>query len=266
MSWKTRLGLIILALLVSITAGYTALEAAHQLDSLPECPLGSEPGNPFASVCHQVVGGLWRSLLLGVIAGAASCVTATALALLARRLGGWIELGIEKGAELFFSVPDLLVLIVLGFVSRAVWGGDGVTFPFMILSLVAIGWAAPTRMVQNRLRSLERLDFISAAHAIGVPRTRVLLRHVLPVAWDYLLAIFLLRVPAIILTESTVSYLGFGLPLGEPSLGRYLGAHWLKLASDDWMKVAPAWALLALVVVAFHQVGRGLLERAEEAR
>ncbi len=263
MSWRARVGLLVLVLLAGLTGGHAALKA---LNALPDCPFGADPGMPYETVCSQVVGGLWRSLLLGVIAGAGSCLAATALALLARRVGGKFELSIEKGAELFFSIPDLLVLIVLGFVSRAVWGGEGVTLPFMIGSLVAIGWAAPTRMVQNRLRSLERLDFITAATAIGVPRTRVLLRHVLPMAWDYLLAIFLLRVPAIILTESTISYLGFGLPLDQPSLGRYLGGHWQLLATDDWVKVAPAWALLALLVVAFHQVGRGLLERAEDSR
>ena len=263
MNWRTRLGLLVLVLLGGLTAGHAIMSATN---TLPECPLGADPSMPFETVCGQVVGGLWRSLLLGVTAGAGSCVTATILALIARRVGGRFELLIEKGAELFFSIPDLLVLIVLGFVSRALWGGDGVTLPFMILSLVAIGWAAPTRMVQNRQRTRERHDFISAAHAIGVPKTRVLLRHVLPMAWDYLLAIFLLRVPAIVLTESTISYLGFGLPLDQPSLGRYLGGHWTLLATDDWMKVVPAWALLALVVIAFHQVGNGLLARAEETR
>lgn len=261
MNLRTKLGLASLAVLAVVTLAHTFFSA-----SLPECPFGVDPQFPYETVCSQTIGGLWRSMLLGVVAGAGSCLIAILIALLARRLGGRGDLAIEKGAELFFAIPDLLVLITLGFVARAVSGGESVSLPFMVVSLIAIGWAAPTRMVQNRLRTLERLDFIAAAHAIGVPRGRILTRHVLPMAWDYLLAIFLLRVPAIILTESTVSYLGFGLPLTEPSLGKYIGSHWQMLATEDWVAVAPAWALLALVVVAFHQVGSGLLKANEASR
>lgn len=248
----------------AVLVGLVLLSASAPLWSGagPACAFGPDPLFPYESVCTQTLGGLWRSLALGLLGGAGACLLALVLALVARAGRGAVDVGVEKSADFFFSIPDVLVLVTLGFAARAVRGGEGVSLPWMALSLVAIGWAAPTRMLQNRLRSLERQDFVAAAEALGATRWRVLTTHLLPFAWDYLLAIFLLRVPAIILTESTISYLGFGLPLSEPSLGKYIGDHWRLLAGEDWLTVAPAWALLVLLVVSFHWLGRGLLERA----
>lgn len=231
--------------------------------ALPECPVGPDPYLPFESVCAQALSGLWRSAALGLVAGALGVTLAVALALFGRWLGGAGDVFIEKLAELFFSIPDVLVLVTLGFVARAVSGGESLSLGWMMLGLSAIGWAAPTRMVQNRLRTLDRLDFITAARVIGVGEGRLLVRHVLPLAWDFVLALFLLRVPAIILTESTVSFLGFGLPLAEPSLGKYLGSHFGLLLLGQWEAVVPAWLLLVLVVLAFQQVGQALLARTQ---
>ncbi|MBX7096789.1 MAG: ABC transporter permease subunit [Myxococcaceae bacterium] len=254
-------GLGLLGALAALALAHAALSGGAVA-----CPFGVDPQLPFETVCAQAVGGLWRSAALGLTAGAGGCVLAVAFALLGRRLGKGADLAVEKLAELFFAIPDVLVLISLGFVARAVKGGESVSLPWMMVALTAIGWAAPTRMVQNRLRSLERLDFIAAARALGVPEGRLLLRHLMPMAWDFLLAIFLMRVPAIILTESTVSYLGFGLPVSEPSLGKYLGSHWGLLLQGNWEAVVPAWALLVAMVLGFQQVGRGLLERSEGGR
>ncbi len=252
------------AVLVVLLVGSATSALWTRVGGVPDCVFGLDPLFPYETVCSQTLGGLWRSLALGLLGGAGACALALVLALVSRAGGGVVDAFVEKGAELFFSIPDVLVLISLAFVARAVQGGESVSLPWMAASLVAIGWAAPTRMVQNRLRSLDRLDFVTAARALGATEWRVLTRHLLPFAWDYVFAIFLLRVPAIILTESTISYLGFGLPLSEPSLGKYIGDHWRLLTGEDWLDVAPAWLLLVLVVVSFHWVGNGLLERAKK--
>jgi ABC-type dipeptide/oligopeptide/nickel transport system permease subunit len=259
--WKARVGPALLLSLALLSAGYGLLARAP---GMPACPFGDDVELPLQTVCGRALGGLWRSVGLGLAAGTLACAVALGLALFARRFGGVVDALVEKGAELFFAVPDVLVLVALGVVVQVARGGeDGVPLILMVLSLTAVGWAAPTRQIQDRLRSLERQEFVQAAQAVGVTRWRLLRRHLLPFAWDYLLAIFLLRVPAIVLTESTISFLGFGLPPSEPSLGKYLGTNYGKLLLGEWRVVAPAWALLVLVVVAFQWTGQGLLSRAD---
>jgi peptide/nickel transport system permease protein len=252
-----------LGLLVAISLGYGLLA---KMPGVPACPFGEDPKLPFETICGQTFGGLWRSMGLGLFAGGAACAVAVALAFAGRALGGAADVILEKAAEAFFSIPDVLILITIGFVANVVRGGGGVSLGWMAASLVAVGWAAPTRMVQNRLRTLEQQDFVRAAFAIGVPRRRVLLLHLMPYVAEYVLAIFLLRVPAVVLTESTISYLGFGLPLDQPSLGKFIGDHWQLLVGPDWPKVVPAWALLVALVVAFQWVGTGLLAKSGEAK
>jgi peptide/nickel transport system permease protein len=258
-SVKLWLGVAALAILVTASAGYPWLSA---LPFAPACPFGMDLEIPSETVCARTLGGLWRSVGLGLVAGSAACLIALGLATLGRRFGGWVDTLIEKSADLLFAIPDVLVLIAVGFAVKVIRGGeDGVSIPWMLASLTAIGWAAPTRQLQNRLRSLARQEFVQAAEALGASRLRIVIRHLLPFAWDYLLALFLLRVPSIILTESTVSFLGFGLPPDQPSLGKYVGANASRIVQGEWRVIGPAWLLLVGVVVAFQAVGSGMLAR-----
>jgi peptide/nickel transport system permease protein len=192
------------------------------------------------------------------------------LALLARWRRSASEIVIEKSAELFFALPDLLVLMSLGVAVRTLQGDGRLHLPMLIvmtLSLTAIGWAGPTRQLLARLRSVEGQGFVEASEALGQTRGRILVRHLLPYIGDYLLAIFLLRVPAVILMESTVSFLGMGLPADEPSLGAILGMHYDKLLypGAEWV-VLPAWLTLVVLVLSFQAAGKSLLSGAEERR
>lgn len=262
MTLRARIGYVVLGLLVVASAAYPVLSGTG---AVPDCPFGRDPTFPTQTVCDRTFGGLWRSMLVGLVAGAGSCGLALALAVVARRFRGLVDEGVARTADLFFAVPDVLVLVAVGFAVSVVNGEGAIRLPAlatMIASLVAIGWAAPTRQLQNRLRSLESQEFVLAAEALGASRTRVVVRHLLPFARDYVLAIFLLRVPSIILTESTVSFLGFGLPADEPSLGAYLGANYDKLMYGGQARVVvPAWILLALMVLAFQWVGHDVAGR-----
>ena len=265
---KGRIGRWSLVVLAALSVAYPLLA---RLPGLPACPLGADPSFTNETICSRTFGGLWRSIAIGLSAGAASCGIALALALVARRFRGATDTLVAKAADLFFAIPDVLVLIAIGFVVSVLNDRAGPHISpllAMVASLAAVGWAAPARQIQNRLRSLEAQEFVLAAQAVGASRGRILVRHLLPFAREYVVAIFLLRVPAIILTESTVSFLGFGLPVNEPSLGAFLGTNYDKLMyAGELHVVLPAWGLLGLIVLAFQWTGQDLLRReAEEPR
>jgi ABC-type dipeptide/oligopeptide/nickel transport system permease subunit len=236
--------------------------------SMP-CPLGPDIELPRQSICERTTGGLGSSLSVGLIAGGLSLVVAIFLALIGRWLGGVSHWLIERFADLWFSVPDLLVLIGARFLITLWEDSSGQRFSplwVMIFSLSIVGWAAPTRMLQRRLQSLEREEYVEASFALGATRWWVVWHHLLPALRGYLIAIFLLRVPSAILAESTVSFLGFGLPPDQPSLGTYLGQNVTRLILGAWHVVLPAWLLLLLLVLSFHWAAQGLLLLTEGRR
>ncbi|MFM2153833.1 MAG: hypothetical protein RL199_2268 [Pseudomonadota bacterium] len=243
----------------SALAGLLVLSLVGGASWMPACPLGADPLLPTQSVCAQSLGGLWRSLVVGLGAGGLSMLVALSLAVSARVLRGWFGMVVEKGAELFFALPDVLVLIGIGFAVSVMESEGGRTWPrlgVMVVSLTAIGWAAPARQLQNRLRTLELQPFVTAAEAVGASRWHVVRAHLLPLAKDYTLTLALLRVPALVLAESTVSFLGFGLPMDEPSLGAFLGSHADRLLVPGQLHVVlPAWGLLAGLVLLLRWAG-----------
>jgi ABC-type dipeptide/oligopeptide/nickel transport system permease subunit len=260
---KGRAGRVALVVLAAVSLGYPLLASFA-----PECVFGPDVEFPAQSVCSRTVGGLWRSIGVGLIAGGFSAVIALSLALAARRFGDVADALVTKSADFFFSLPDVLVLIAISFGVTLFTDAHEVrppAFLVLTLSLAAVGWAAPTRMIRNRLHSLERQDFVAAAEALGATRGRILVHHLLPFIRDYVFAVFLLRVPAAILAESTVSFLGFGMPPDRASLGTYLGQNYRKILQGDFQVVGPAWALLLVIVIAFQWTGQGILSRSKEA-
>ena len=258
---RAAVGFAAMAVLAAAAAAQALLFAPGRL----ACPFGADPVLPALTVCDRALGGLSLSIGVGLGAGLGGAIAALALAVAARTARGPVDLLVSKSADLVFALPDVLVLLLIGFALTVLRDARGLRLDpvaAMLASLVAIGWAAPTRMIQERLRSLEREEFVVAAEAVGASRWRIVTRHLLPFAWDYLLAIFLLRVPAAILAESTVSFLGFGLPGDRASLGTYLGEATGALMRGEWRIVLPAWALLLLVVLAFQWTGQAVLARA----
>jgi len=206
---------------------------------------------------------------LGLAAGALATFLGLAVAVAARSAGGIWDRSLMAVADAFFSLPDILILMVIQFAVQTV--GDlkpalriG-ALPSMIFSLALVGWAAPARMFRNRLRSLEAQDYVTAAQALGAGPWQLLRGHLLPGLRPYGLAIFLTRVPAAITAESTVSFLGIG-KLEPMSLGRYLGESYPALMYASGARiVVPAWILLMLIVLGAATASRGLSAWAERS-
>ena len=218
------------------------------------CPFGRDLVRPDESVCTLAFGGLWVSLSVGFGAASLATVFGLLLAFTSRLLGGFVERWVMRISDSFFSLPDVLILMVLQ--ASAQTAGD--LDPslkldpalLMVISLGVVGWAAPARMIRDRLYSLEQREFVAAARALGSSRTHLIRTHLWPSLRPFLLGIFLARIPSAILAESTVSF--FGIARMEPmSLGRYLGTSYSALVYDGGARiVGPAWALLVLVVLA----------------
>lgn len=217
------------------------------------CPLGVDPTHPDRTVCELAFGGLWVSLAVGLAAGALSTLLGLGVAVGARALGGAWEHHVLRGVDALFSLPDVLVVMVLQLAGQSVLdagqaGGLG-PFGLMVVSLALVGWAGPARMFRNRLATLEGQEFIAASRALGATRWHLLRVHLWPALRPFVLAVFLSRLPAAILTESTVSF--FGIARMEPmSLGRYLGTSYAALIYEGGARVVlPAWGLLVLLVL-----------------
>ncbi|HYV44739.1 MAG TPA: ABC transporter permease subunit [Myxococcaceae bacterium] len=252
-------GWVALALLFSLSFAFGRLWPEVTARA---CPFGADALRPDHTVCELAFGGLWVSLAMGVAAAALATALGLAVAVAARWTGGALDRAAMRFAEAFFSLPDVLVLMVLQFAAQT--AGDlnpalKVSPPLlMVLSLAAVGWAAPARMVRSRLTTLEAPDYVAAARALGAGRAQVLRAHVWPFLRSYLLALFLARVPAAILAESTVSFLGIGR-LEPMSLGRYLGVSSSALLYEGGGRIVlPAWGLLVAVVLAANLAGRSL--------
>lgn len=217
------------------------------------CPLGQDVTRPDRTVCELAFGGLWVSLAVGLAAGALSTFIGLLVAAGARMAGGTVENAVLRFVDAFFALPDVLVVMVLQLAGQSLVdaGGAGGLGPFglMVTSLALVGWAGPARMFRNRLATLEGQEFVSASRALGGGGPHLLRVHLWPALRPFVLAVFLSRLPAAILTESTVSF--FGIARMEPmSLGRYLGTSYAALVYEGGARVViPAWGLLVLLVL-----------------
>jgi peptide/nickel transport system permease protein len=257
-----KLGWLGVALLLGLWLGSFVLSVLLPEVPARYCPLGNDVLRPDRTVCELAFGGLWVSLGVGLAAGALSTLAGLGLATLARLTGGAFERWVLRLADAFFSLPDVLVLMVVQFAGQTL--GDlrpelklG-PVPLMIVSLGLVGWAGPTRMLRNRLATLEDQEFVLAARGLGGTRAHLFRTHLWPSLKPYALAIFLSRVPAAILAESTVSF--FGIARLEPmSLGRYLGTSYSAILYEGGARVVlPAWALLVLIVLGASLAARGV--------
>lgn len=230
------------------------------------CPLGMDPTHPDRTVCELAFGGLWVSLAIGLAAGALSTGMGLLVAAVARLAQGVLDRWVMRLADAFFALPDVLVVMVLQLAGQSLVdaGGAGGLGPFglMVVSLALVGWAGPARMFRNRLGTLEAQEFVAASRALGAGAPHVLHVHLWPALRPFVLAVFLSRLPAAILAESTVSF--FGIARMEPmSLGRYLGTSYAALIYEGGSRVViPAWMLLVLLVLGASLASQALAPRA----
>jgi peptide/nickel transport system permease protein len=224
-----RVAGIVLLALVALTAlvpgRWVSRSYDRQLRGIPDAPpsvqfpLGTDAlgRDRFA----RLVYGTRVSLLLAPAAALLSCLAAGLLGGLAGFVGGLTDWTIMAAADLFLSLPWLLLLLIVrACLPLNVSPATSVTITFLLLGL--LGWAAPARIVRAAVRGLLSSEFVFVAKARGCGPWRLLWRQLLPNVAPVLLAQLWVAVPVYILTEATLGMLGLGVAEPLPSWGGLL--------------------------------------------
>ncbi|MDL9937483.1 ABC transporter permease [Gordonia sp. ABSL1-1] len=198
----------------------------------------------------QVVHGLQRSLVIAVSVSVSTTAIAALLGGLSAYFGGWVQRIILGSIYILLVVPSFLILAL---VSNKT-GGD---WRWLIVVLVAFGWMMLARVVHSMALTIRERDYVAAARYLGVRPVTIIVRHILPNMASLLVINFALGMVATVLTETGLSFLGFGIKIPDVSLGSLLQAGTGSLAASPWLFWFPA-GVLVLLTVSMALVADGL--------
>lgn len=210
--------------------------------------LGTTQGgnDVFAQAAHA----LGRSLVIALSVSVLTLVISALVGAGAAYLGGRVERWTLAVVHFLLVVPSFLILAL---VSNRV-GGD---WRVLILVLTLFGWMLSARVVWSVSTSLRERDYVLMAEFMGVPRWRIVVRHLVPHLGALLIVNLTLGVVGTVLSETSLSFLGFGVKAPDVSLGSMLADGQHAITSAPWLFLVPA-ALLVLLTVSVTLIGDGL--------
>ncbi|RVU39760.1 ABC transporter permease [Hwanghaeella grinnelliae] len=208
--------------------------------------LGTDPQG--RDLLSAIFYGLRISIIIGLAAGAIALVLGTIVGIFAAYAGGWIETVLMRVIDLQLSFPAILLALVL----VALLGqGKGQ----LIAALVAAQYAYFARTAYGAAKAERRKDYVEAALATPLAGYKVAVRHLLPNCMPPLIVVATVQIANAISLEATLSFLGLGLPVTEPSLGMLISNGFPYMMSGRyWISVFPGIALIILIV-AINVVG-----------
>ncbi|RMC31311.1 ABC transporter permease [Paracoccus alkanivorans] len=185
--------------------------------------------------------GMRVSLMVGLISTAVALVIGICVGLTAAVLGGRIETLLMRIVDFILGFPTILVaLVMLAMIGRGV---DKVIF-----AIVVVQWANYARIMRSTALSERRKEYVEAAFNLGYSRPRVMFRHIMPNSLNAVLVVATVQIASAITLEATLSFLGVGVPVTEPSLGLLVASGFDYLMSGDyWISFYPGVALLLLI-------------------
>jgi len=196
------------------------------------------------------------SLSVGLLAIAVSITLGTLVGLLSGYYGGRTDSVLMRTTDVFLAVPRLFVLIVLVTFLRALelpWLQPG-SFTPIALVIGVLAWMGVARLVRASTMELRAREFVQAAQAVGASNTRILVRHILPNIASPIIVAATLGLAAAIITESGLSYLGFGVQLPTPTWGNMLSNTQNQMTTAPWTAIFPGM-MIFIVVICINYLG-----------
>ncbi|UKE85537.1 ABC transporter permease [Pectobacterium colocasium] len=191
------------------------------------------------------------SLMVGFSSAVFALLIGASLGLISAYVGGKTDATIMRIVDIQLSFPPILIALILLAVL-----GQGVDK--IIMALVVTQWAYYARTIRGSALVERRRSYVDAARSMALSNRRILFRHILPNCLAPLIVVATMRIAYAIMLEATLSFLGIGLPVTEPSLGLLISNGFEYLMSGDyWISFFPGLTLL-LLIVAINLVGDAL--------
>jgi ABC-type dipeptide/oligopeptide/nickel transport system permease subunit len=213
-----------------------------------EYPLGTD--NFGRDVLSRLIYGARVSLTVAVGVEAVELLFGLSLGMLAGLKGGRLDNAVMRATDLMFAFPDILLAILIT-------GTLGKSLVNVFLALALVGWPGMVRLVRSQVLTLRDREFVEAARAMGASDGRIMLRHLLPNVVGPVIVAATVGMGAIVLAESTLSFLGLGIQPPFPSWGSMINDYWRYRRSNPMLTVYPALCL-AGTIMAFNFLGDGL--------
>ena len=209
------------------------------------------------------------SLSVGLAAMLVAMIVGVLIGAIAGMASGRVDAGLMWLTDLFLSLPQLPLLLLLIYLFRdtlkAAFGAEGGVFIMVVAVIGGLRWMPVARLVRAQFFSLREKEFVEAARALGAGRARLIARHILPNAMGPVIVAGTIDVANAIIAESTLSFLGLGFPPDIPTWGRVL------FDAKDYLDIAPHWALfpgaaIFLAVLSINFIGDGLRDALDPRR
>ena len=201
------------------------------------------------------------SMAVGLVAMLIAILLGMVIGALAGFFGGVFDSILMRLTDLFLSLPQLPLLLLVVFLfrdrMRQAFGPELGIFMLIVCVIGGLRWMQPARLVRASFLALKEKEFVEAARCVGVPNTWLIVRHILPNALSPVIVSATLGVGSAIIAESSISFLGLGFPPDMPTWGRILSD------AKDYLDLAPHWALfpglmIFLAVISINYIGDGL--------
>ncbi len=207
-------------------------------------------------ILSRVIFGARVSVFVGLIASSVATVLSVIIGVVSGYMGGKVDLLVQRVVDTWMSFPQLvLMMVMMGVIGPGIW---------QVNVVLGISWGiVGSRILRSAVIAVKENQYVAAARAVGISTTRILVRHILPNIMAPTIILFTTRVPNVILTEASLSFLGFGIPAPTPTWGGMLsgsGRSYMYMA--PWMVVWPGLALATVVwgVNMFGDAVRDLLD------
>jgi peptide/nickel transport system permease protein len=201
-------------------------------------------------VFARILYGSRISLLVGIVPTLISMAIGIVIGIVSGYYGGKVDFALMMVADMVLAFPSILLAMVVMYTL-------GATLLNIFIALSLVGWASTARVVRSQTLSLKNKEYVEASRAIGTRDVVVMARHIFPNCIPQLLVLFTLNIPAAILSEATLSFLGVGAQPPAASWGLMVSNGREYLFNAPWVAIAPGIAIL-VTVLAFNFLGDGL--------
>lgn len=206
--------------------------------------------------------GTRTSMTVGLVSVALSTLLGVFLGGLSGYFGGWIDMLIQRSIEILQSLPTIPIWLMMTAALPQDWRPEQVFFAITII-LAFIGWTTLAREIRGRFLSLREEDFVLAAELAGCSHLRIIMRHMVPASTSHIIAASTLAIPVMIISETSLSFLGLGIRPPAISWGVLLqeAQNIQTVALAPWLMFPGIVVIVA--VLAFNLVGDGLRDAAD---